>query len=154
VSEPTKFFRQHHAVDSPAIDENAFRPYWRVRSRLDQLLLDGAISFPVWRAGAAFRVLAEMVIAELYPAKWLDQTAKNQLGFGLSLAGRIDALDRLQRVRAALGGFAFELLERHLVDDQSWARLAQRYGAHPKTVRNWTITALQALATVIWEVKK
>lgn len=156
MAEPTKYFRQHHAVEAPAIDERAFRPFWRVRTRLDQLLIDGAISFPVWRAGVSFRLLAEIVLSQQYPAKWLgvDRGEQNRLGFDTSIAGRIDAINRLGDLRRALGGFALDLLEAHAVDDLTWAELGRRYGVHGKTARTWTIVTLRALAAVLWGEKR
>jgi hypothetical protein len=152
VTEPTKFFRQHHAVEAPAIDDREFRPGWRVRPKLEQLFIDGAISFAVLRAGMIFRVRAEVVLSQQYPAKWLgvDRGEKNRLGFDMSIVRRRDAIKQLGDLRRKLGGFAIDLLEAHLVDDLDWAELGRRYGVHGKTARTWTIVTLQALAGVLW----
>ena len=153
MTEPTKYFRQHHAVEAPAIDEQSFRPFWRVRTRLDQLLIDGAILWPVWRAGMSFRVLAEIVLAAQHGTNRLDYSDR-PAAFDASIARRIDAIKRLGELRRALGGFALDLLEAHAVDDLSWAALGRRYGVHGKTARTWTIVALQALAGVLWGEKR
>jgi len=150
VSEPTKYFQQHHAVEAPAIGEHSFRPFWRVRTRLDQLLIDGAISFPVWRAAALFRTLSEIVIADDWPATSMTFSEGGALGFDVSSIRRIDALNRLHAIRNCVGRTVFAMIERHVVEDQSWTQLAGYYGVHPKTVRSWTIAALQALAAIIW----
>jgi hypothetical protein len=152
AGQPSKFYRNHVALDAPAIDDESFRPYWRVRTRLDQLLLDRAISVVVWRAAASFRSLGEIVLAEAWQTRWLDQRASG-FDYGMALARRADALDRLRDIRRDLGDFAFDLLEAHLVDNETWTALGRRYRVHPKTVRSWTIVALKALAAVIWKGK-
>jgi hypothetical protein len=67
---------------------------------------------------------------------------------GGMLARRVDAANQLRAIRAALGGFAFDVLEMHLVEDLAWSELGRRCGVHAKTARNWTITALQGLAAL------
>jgi hypothetical protein len=151
VAEPNAYFRQHVAVEAPIIDETEFRPYWRVHTRLDALLHDRAINFVEWRAGQAFRSIAETILAKSWPAsKWLDSGARGSSGFNLSLGVRHDALGRLHKLHDKLGSFAIDLLEAHVVDDESWTSIARRYGVHPKTARTWTVIALRALAAVIW----
>lgn len=151
MNEPSKFYTQHHAVEAPVIDGREFRPFWRVRTRLDQLLADRAITFSMWRAGVTFRRLAELVLAGQWPAKGpgLDGV-KIGGGYDITVARRIDAIDRLGWIRLQLGGVAFDLLEAHAVDDVTWVELGKHYGVHAKTVRNWTIAALALLAEVIW----
>ena len=41
---PGSFFRQHHEVEGPEVSARAFRPAWRVRTKLDQLALEGKIT--------------------------------------------------------------------------------------------------------------
>jgi hypothetical protein len=54
---PTTFYRQHHVVEAPAIDEREFRPAWRVKtklmllvecSRIDRRQLEAAMAFKGW----------------------------------------------------------------------------------------------------------
>jgi len=52
---PNRFYRQHHEVEAPQVDEKAFRPAWRVRTQLDKLLLDGLISPYEWRIAGWLR---------------------------------------------------------------------------------------------------
>lgn len=152
MTEPSKFFTQHHAVEAPTIDERSFRPFWRVRTHLDALLIDGAIGWPVWRAAVEYRTLAEVVLAGQWPAKWLDadQADNSRGGFDVSIAFRIDAVDRLKSIHRALGNFPTGLLQAHLVDDLKWVELGRRYSVHAKTARSWTVVTLGALAEVIW----
>lgn len=150
MSEPSKFYQQHHAIDPPAIDAQSFRPYWRLRTRLDQLLLDGAISYPEWRAARLFRALCETALAGAFRTQSLNRGDGDPLGIALAATRRIDASRRLLAIRGHLGAPAAELLEKHLVDDLSWATLGQRLGVHPKTARTWAIAAVKALAAVIW----
>lgn len=150
--EPSRFYRQHHAVEAPAIDAVEFRPFFRVRPKLEQLLLDRAISIIEYRAGQRFRALAEIVLAGDWPnAQWLDKTRVNgRGGLDLAISRRVDALNRLDAIRRALGPVGFALLEAHLVDDLTWRAIGARYRRDPKTVRAWTIVALRALAAVMW----
>ena len=151
MTEPSPYFTQHHAVEPPAVNEREFRTAWRRRPQLEQLAIDEAISYATFRAGAEFRVLAEIAIIDQWPAKWIDDRGKGGFRVGALIARRMKALDRLRDIRANLGPWVFGLLERHLVDDLSWAELGRRYGVHGKTARAWTIAALAALATVTWQ---
>jgi hypothetical protein len=148
VTEPSPQLHQHHAIDPPAIDYATFRPFWRIRTRLDTLLLDGAISFAVWRAGVAFRTAAEIVIRETWRSRMAETRMAEANAPGGMLARRVDAANQLRAIRAALGGFAFDVLEMHLVEDMSWSELGRRCGVHSKTARAWVVTALQGLAAL------
>jgi hypothetical protein len=150
VPEPDKFYTQHHAVEAPVIDDTEFRQYWRVHTRLDTLLADRAISIHEWRAGQAFRSIAHTVLATSWPtSKWLD-SGRGGGGIDYVLVARHDAISRLHELHRDLGGFAIDLLEAHIVDDESWSAIGRRLRVHPKTARTWTIIALRALAAVIW----
>lgn len=144
MTEPSKFFTQHHAVEPPAIDALAFRPFWHIRSRLDGLLIDEAISWQAWRAAVAFRTAAEIVLSETWRSQWAID--RHQPGrSGVTIGRRVDAATRLRVIRHSLGEWKFTLLECHLVDDLSWSELGRKYRVHAKTVRRWTIAALNAL---------
>lgn len=145
---PTDQYRQHHAVDVPKVDADSFRPFWRVRTRLDQLLLDRAITVPEWRAAIMLRTLAEIVLSASWRSTPLDRNEPSGIATGIAVARRLDAIDRLQQIQAALGGWAFGLLESHVVNDQTWVDIGARLNVHPKTARNWTILALKALAAL------
>lgn len=149
---PSPYFRQHHAVDDPQIDALAFREWFRVRPRLEQLAFERAISIPEYHAALIFRRLAEIVLAGEWPrTPWLGETTGGgRAQFDVAIPRYTEALNRLNDIRRELGPFGFDLLEAHLVKDWSWRRLGARLRRDPKTVRAWTIVALRALAVVMW----
>jgi hypothetical protein len=51
---PSAFYRQHHVVEAPAIDEREFRPAWRVKTKLMLLIETGRIDRRQLEAAAAF----------------------------------------------------------------------------------------------------
>jgi hypothetical protein len=144
MTTPSPYLHQHHTLDPPAIDALAFRTYWSIRSRLCQLLLDGAISWQAYHAGVAFRTAAEIVLSETWRTQWAAER-RHPGRFGVSVGRRVDAATKLRTIRHALGDRNFNLLHLHLVDDLSWSKLGRRYHVHAKTIRNWTIAALNAL---------
>jgi hypothetical protein len=146
---PSEFYQRHHNVEPPAIDGLSFRPYWRLVTRLDQLLLDRAISQPEWRAARMFGQYCAIVQASAWRTQSLDRTPGSDPMDNVLVTRRIDARKRLQMIRAALSRQDYELLELCTVDDPSWVNLAARYRVHPKTVRAWTISAIGALS-VVW----
>lgn len=145
MSEPSRWLRQHHGLEAPAIDFGAWRPYWRIRTRLDRLLLDGAITLHEWRAAVRLRQIIEAARAAVLPIHRFDGEPRGGVS-GPALARRVDAMARLEQVRVGLGTFAMWLLEACLVDDRSWRELGDRLGIDPKTARAWTITAVRGLA--------
>jgi hypothetical protein len=71
-----------------------------------------------------------------------------RLQFDGSLAGELDAHNRLREIRRRLGAFACTLLYLSVVRDLSWAALGGHYRCDPKTARAWVIAAIKALRTV------
>jgi hypothetical protein len=142
VNSPSAYYRQHHGVEAPRIDNVAFQPYWRIRTRtrLDRLLADGSISLAAWRAGLRFRAAVD----HLSGAR--RSHADRVEGGGRSGVGRLDAIEHLGRVKVALGPIATALVWSCVVDDASWSAVGAWLGIDPKTARRWTIVALQALA--------
>lgn len=151
---PSPFYRQHFTVEAPAIDERTFRPFFRIRTGLDQLHDDATISETEWRAARAFGDLALLAIATDWPTKWFgfDQSEKTRFGADVGIAGRIDARKRLRAIRRSLGRDDFALLEVHVVYDLTWTEIGRRLGVHPKTAKRRTIAAIKALTAVIWGV--
>jgi hypothetical protein len=155
MAEPSPFFRQHHAVEAPAIDQWHFRTYYRVWTRLDQLKADRAISPYVWLCGCEYRRIAELVLSdEFHPPNFeYGGMGHNSRGTDFDPSrGRIDAGNHKAEIRKHLGGFAINLLELHLVGDLPWETLGKLYGVHRKTVKRWTIECLDGLAFVVWPV--
>jgi len=147
--EPSAFYRQHFALEAPEVDALSFRPFWRIRTRLDDLLHAGAITHREWFAGVMFRVFSETRYGAAYGSTSFDRVGGSPIRDNAS-ARRIDAGDRLNRVRAELGPDRIRLLEAHIVADANWRDIAEIWHVHPNTVRKWTIAALKALAEVMW----
>ena len=68
--------------------------------------------------------------------------------FDGSLAGGLDAHNRLREIRRRLGAFACTLLYLSVVRDLSWAALGREYHRDPKTARAWVIAAIKTLRTI------
>ena len=152
MKQPLDYYQQHHALDAPKIDADSFRPFWRRRTHLDQLLIDRAIGIRQHRAGQRFRALAETAMSGAYRTQSLDRGGSDRgdnLSNGVAIAAHLDALARLATIRAALGPFAFVLLEVHLVRDLNWRAIAARYHVTPRTARAWVIVALHGLADLL-----
>jgi hypothetical protein len=147
--EPSPFYRQHVALDAPEINGSSFRPFWRIRTHLDQLALDGTISHAEWLAARQFHRWAAIVLAGAWGSQSLDRTDAAPIADSLILARRIDARDALHRVRSELGPVAFALLEAHIVNDETWRQIARRFAVTPPTARKWVIIALRALVGTI-----
>jgi hypothetical protein len=147
MTEPTKFFTQHHPVEPPVVNDHAFRTGWLVKNHLNGLLREHAISFDVWAAGVEYRRLAEIRLAGMFPPRSFDQGTG--AGFGRHPAGRIDAGERLVAIKLGLGRDRVVLLNCHLVDDMKWSELGRRLRVHPTTARRRTIAALKVLTEVL-----
>lgn len=148
MTEPTKFFQQHHTVEPPAVDSTHFRQHWSVVPRLDQLKNDGAIGWYVWLAGVEFRRILELVLSDQWKAPSMDYIG----GGGFDPAPRrIDAKKRKAYVTSHIGSWAVDLLELHLVGDLPWESLGVQYGVHRSTARRWIITTLEALPYLVWQ---
>ena len=149
MTQPTAHYRQHHEVEAPRIDGHRFQQAWRVRTRLDALVLDGAITLRQWHAVVGFRDDVETAAMAAWRTPiWLSVTARGSSKHGATVAIRFDALERLRRIADALGGFACALVEACAVHDWSWAYLGRRLGVDPKTARAWTVLAIKALAVL------
>jgi hypothetical protein len=146
MTAPSVHYTQHYAVDEPLIDRGVFRPFWRRRSRLDALLLDGTLSPGEWRTAHNLRSIIEAVRSTSMPVHAWDRAG----GGGSSddaLSRRVDAMAQLAAIRSAIGSFAVTILEAVIVDDVSWAALGAFWNVHPKTARRWTVTSLRALGS-------
>jgi hypothetical protein len=135
---PTSFFRQHHPVEQPEINNRAFRPYFRVRTRLEKLAREGAIS------GFEYRV--SLWLRSCYERGYSSdlQSAMPRLGMAVhsSWRSREDPASRRAQAREYL------VHVEKALDDLSWARPGQRLNCHAKTAKVWAVQAIKALATV------
>jgi len=149
VVKPTSEFARQHDIEAPAVDARSFRQGWRVRSRLDQLLLDGRISRGEWQAANEFRTswAYALQIGSLGALRWgrtggVGDPHKRALDL-------LDAVERLQAVEEVIGSLASQLVFECVVRDAPWARTAAAYHRDPETIRDWTSLAIKALA-VAW----
>lgn len=145
LAEPSAYYTQHHAVDAPRIDGVAFQPFWRVRmrTRLDRLFADGAISMLEWRAGLRFRAAVDHLSGERRAYDYV----RHERGLGVG-AGRLNAMEYLGRVKASLGPISTALVWSCVVDDASWAAVGRWLLIDPKTAKRWTVLSLQVLASM------
>jgi DNA-binding transcriptional ArsR family regulator len=147
---PTRELRGHvEDVEDPRVDERAFRQGWRIRTRLDQLLVDQRISAGEWQAATEFR------------SAWLsarELTARESGGSGIRIAGgrttdaatiaRLEAAKRVRIVEITLGKLAIALVVACVVEDLSWAAIGRHLHRDAETVRDWTVVAIGALSRV------
>lgn len=152
--EPSRFFLQHVALDAPEIDAGSFRPYWRVRTRLDQLLDDNAITFAQWYSAVTLRAWVLRGVGGSYGGQSFDRADRPASGFDASAVRRIDASGHLDRVSADLGADHCRLLNLFVVWDVNFRDIARVLQVHPTTARKRTIDALRALALAMCGPKK
>jgi DNA-directed RNA polymerase specialized sigma24 family protein len=144
--EPSRFARQHREdLEAPRVDATVFRQGWRIVTRLDGLLADGAISLAAWSAAVVFRQTWElaMTLPQRGPPLMVQRGSGTPGGAALT---RLDAVSRLRRMADALGPFHCRLLQAHVVQDLSWSEMARQHHVDRMTVRRWTIRALDRLA--------
>jgi hypothetical protein len=135
-------------LEAPRVDATAFRQGWRIRTRLDRLLVDGRISAGTWQAAVEYRSAWERVLAQ---GGW-GEAGGVRVGGGVSdphqrTVSLLATLTRLRLVEEAIGRLAADLCRCCVVHDHSWALLARHCHRNPETVRDWTALALQGLAT-------
>jgi hypothetical protein len=140
---PTAQRARRNDIAPPRMDRSHRRPGWQVRTRLEALRADDAITSSQYDAGEQFRRLRE----QAFPAMRSPLAAVGSRGSYAAGApeSALAALGRLRAWHAGLGDLAFLLLEACCVDDQPWAEIARRLRIHRDTARRWTITALVAL---------
>jgi hypothetical protein len=115
------------------------------------LLAAGAISAKEWRAADRFRRLYELAHkGELrggaYDRVYVDQHC-GRPGQAEPTDGRLAAIEKLVRIRRALGPAVFAIVVEVAVRDTCWAQLARKLGGiDPKTARSRGVAAIAALA--------
>jgi hypothetical protein len=147
MAEPSDHYQQHHDVSAPRVDRHTFRQGWRVLSRLEGLLIDGAIDEATYAAAVRFR------------RDWetgLEQRGASLMSFhsgGASqtdrATARLGALGRLRRVAESLGALDCKLVQQCVILDQRWTETARQHGVTDKTARQWTIAALRRLGRAL-----
>ena len=148
MSAPSAFYRQHQSVEAPLIDARHFRQAWRVRTRLDRLFADRAISARAYRACCEFRDLADCAEAgALGRPGFIGARASGYSGTD-RLEARLAAQTRLHEIALHLGTIAFALLEMLIVKNLSWTVIGRGFHIDPRTARAWCITVINALAQI------
>ena len=147
MTAPSRFYRQHHEVEAPRVDDDTFRQAWRRRNRLDELLLDKSITPFEWRAAVEFRAAFERVLSAAWPPPlWLSATAGGRGDHEGAFLHRLDDLALLRALRAVLGQVPCGLIQACVVDDLSWAYLGRALDIDPKTARAWSVLSIKGLA--------
>jgi hypothetical protein len=142
---PTAFYRQHHVVEAPAIDEREFRPAWRVKTKLMLLVECARIDRRQLEAAAAFKAGARPSAGSA-PRTWLGlRVDGGRWSDGLVTEWQLDAARRLRDAGLALGNERAKLLIWTLVDDRPWTEIGKRLGLS-KTATGRAVEAIAALA--------
>lgn len=146
TAQPSPEFRQHHDVEAPQVDASAFRQGFRVRTRLDRLLLDGRITSGQWQVADEYRCAWAIALR-------LGGLSGAQLG---RVSGHSDphesalanlaTIERLRLAEIAIGNRNARLCFACFVEDRSWAEIGREFHRNPETVREWTVSALYALS--------
>ena len=146
---PTTQLLQHiNAIDPPAIDAHNRRPYWRITSHLAALRDCSAISTDEYLAACDYRSAWERVLASIIRVPQLDRTTIRTIaGYGNTdaILRITSTVSSIRCTETALGSLPSSLLFWHAVDDLPWSNIAAKLHRQPRTVRNWTITALHDL---------
>ena len=145
MAEPSALYRQHFDVEAPRVDAGAFRQGWRVRSRLDVLLDEGAVGNEAYEAARLFRRAWEIAFSERTPAMLMSFSARSVGRAGAGPVNRLAAVSWLRRIAAALGPFDCRLLEQCVVLDLAWTAIGRQHQVADTTARRWTIAALRRL---------
>jgi hypothetical protein len=144
---PAAVRSQHvEAIEPPRVDASAFRQGWRVRTRLDALLVDGSITPAQWTAADQYRALWGRVFGLATP---LDATRGSGRGAGGPDARAVALLDLSAQVFAverAIGPLATRLTTLCVIEDRSWAEIGRLTARHPQTARTWCVLAIRAVA--------
>jgi hypothetical protein len=149
-STPLDYLKQHQSLDQPEISARAFRQAWRVRSRIDKLLVAEEITGFEWRCASEFRTLHEVAFGSLLRAPRLDGTGRGS-GYRDTLRPgdqQRAALRRLRDLQARLDRDTVQLLELIIVMDLRWRELGKRLSCHACTAKRRAIAAIRRLATV------
>jgi hypothetical protein len=145
TSRPTPQFTQHHDVAAPRVDDRSFRQGWRVATRLDSLLEAGRIDREAWDCACQWRRWAETITphkAQLWDTRVDISTVPTDAGMLL----RVHAASKLREAAQALGELRVRLLEACVLRDRSWREIAAVVRISDKTVRDYTVEAITALA--------
>jgi hypothetical protein len=147
-NQPTIEFRQHHAVEAPAIDHRENRPGWRVKSRLDGLLAAKLITTTEYHRALSFRRLYEtaskgVAASSVWNRSFVDPHCRApapEMG-----ERQAAALARLAQIRTAIGAL-YVLLLLIVVEDAPWCAIGRHFGIDARTAQRWAVASIAALA--------
>jgi hypothetical protein len=147
--QPTAHFRAHHEVEEPRIDLAAFRPAWRVRFRLDMLLVTRAISPREWFAAVTYRQNWNIAFGHALESTGKPARGSSRISGDHYTARRLDALAALKMVSRGIGPVKVRLIEACAVHDLSWRALGAQLRLDPRTARSRTIFAIKMLTRFV-----
>jgi hypothetical protein len=149
-STPLDYLKRHTSLEAPAIDMASFRPFWKVRTRIDRLHADELISWFEWRCATEFRNLYDTALGSQVKAGSLDGTGHGS-GYRANLRPsdhQLMALRRLCDLRDRLDRETVRLLEAVIVDELSWCELGKRLRVRACTAKRKAIAAIHRLSQV------
>lgn len=143
TSSPTREYRQHHVVEEPRVDSEAFHPAFRVKSRLIGLAEAGRIDRFQLEIAIEFRRWCE-TIGKLPVQTWEVRVQRSLFGTPSPL--QATAAAQLRDADAALGPDRMRLLDLCLVEDANWNEIGKRIGLSDKTAIGRVVEAIAALS--------
>ena len=151
TNSPSTFYRAHHQVEPPAVDQREYRPGWRVKTGLDGLLEKGLITPRQYRIALGFRAAYERAMKGAvrvgsWGAVYVDSGCRGSPAVEIG-ERQADALDLVRRVEVVLGSL-YTLLVWLVVDDFCWAEIGRRLDVDRRTAKTWCAAAVAALAVL------
>jgi hypothetical protein len=117
------------------------------RTRLDWLLIEGAIDNAAYDAASELRALIEICDGRRAA---ISRTERSRMVGPVEIETiRTAARRRVEAVIATLGPFSVSLIARCVVFDDPWSATAGELSIDPRTAKRWTVTALQALGRAV-----
>jgi hypothetical protein len=149
---PSRWRRQHGAIEAPDISRAAFRPFFKASTPLDKLAKAGLLSprripqggrvpRPGPRDGDAHR-----------RDKLGDEPQRTPLPTAAARTERAgsDAIAQSRAIATAFGEVGHALVRAVLIEEARWCEIARRYRVDSRTAKTWCRAALRgALAAVV-----
>jgi hypothetical protein len=143
---PTPQYRRHHNVTAPQVDSTAFRPGWRVATRLDSLFEAGRIDREAWDCAHEWRRWAETIVPSRVQQWAIRVDMPHASARDAGMLWRIAAATKLREAGEALGELRVKLLEASVLHDLSWRAIATQLRCSDKTALDRVAEAVTALA--------
>jgi DNA-directed RNA polymerase specialized sigma24 family protein len=148
TGQPTLEYAARVEVIPPCIDRTAIRRAWRVRTRLEGLLVSRLIDPDEYDAACAFRAAYEHAAGGPTRSALASDGPSGRSGDGL--LGALDDVRRVAQVMARLTHWQRHLVVGCVVLDLSWAELARHLDVAPTTIPRRLAPILRHL-TEVWE---